>query len=80
MTALVAWARCYPVWARLWLKLGIRLPIALGLVMGFQAVAERLVLSANGATIIGVVVAVWAGGTIAERVCATLGIPPAPPQ
>ena len=78
MTGLVDWARANPIWARLWLKLGIRMPLALTLVVGLQILAERFALSANGAAIIGVVVAVWGGGKIAERVCETLAIPPVP--
>ena len=78
MTGLVGWARANPIWARLWLKLGIRMPLALALVVGLQILAERFELSANGAAIIGVVVAVWGGGRIAERVCETLAIPAVP--
>jgi len=78
MTELLAWARANPIWARLWIKLGVRLPLALALVMGLQAAAALFDLSSNGAAIIGVVVAVWAGGRIAERLCAALVIPAVP--
>ena len=79
MNGLVDWARANPIWARLWLKLGIRMPLALVLVVGLQSLAERVALSDNGAAIIGVVVAVWGGGKIAERVCGGLGIPATKP-
>ena len=75
MNGLVEWARGNPIWSRLWIKLGVRLPLALGLVVGLQALADRFDLSANGAAIIGVVVAVWGGGKIAERVCRALDLP-----
>ncbi len=74
MKGAVAWARANPIWARLWIKLAVRLPLALGLVVGLQAVAERSALSANGAAIIGVVVALWVGGKVADRVCLRVGI------
>ena len=78
MTGLMGWARANPIWARLWIKLAVRLPLALALVVGFQFLADRFALSANGAAIVGVVVGVWGGGRIAERVCAALTIPPVP--
>jgi len=77
MNMLVAWARKNPIWARLWIKLLVRLPLAMGLVVGLQALADRFGLSANGAAIAGVVVAVWGGGKIAERICLRLEIPAA---
>ncbi len=74
MTALANWARANPIWSRLWIKLGLRLPLALGLVVGLQALAERFAVSANGAAIVGVVVALWVGGRLADRVCTHWGI------
>lgn len=74
MKGAVAWARANPIWARLWIKLAVRLPLALGLVVGLQALAERFALSLNGAAIMGVVLAIWGGGRIADRVYLELGI------
>ena len=79
MNRLINWARENPIWARLWIKLGVRLPLALGLVVGFQVLADQFGLSANGAAIIGVVVAMWGGGKIAERVWRALELPDARP-
>jgi hypothetical protein len=74
MTALADWARANPIWSRLWIKLGLRLPLALALVVGLQALADRFAVSANLAAIMGVVVALWAGGKLADIVYSRLGI------
>ena len=75
LNPLLAWARGNPLWSRLWLRLGLRMLLAMTIVPALQLVAWRIDQSANVAAVLGVVLALWLGTVLADRVCVFLVIP-----